>query len=174
MTTLISKVWNRENKYRRSEKSCTKNFIRFDSHLKRYGTHKLCKKKECERYNKHTFVFPVWVCVHVCVCVCVLFSHIFNFRCLLFFHSFPLYFFSSSLCRFHPPFSKCWHIFYLIEFSILFKWNSMHLYYFYANRNSFDRIYRMEWNEMKWIGICKKDSFVKNYTVSNSIYVCTK
>lgn len=58
-TTLISKVWNWQNKYRRSEKSCTKFCIRFDSrHLKRYvctmyKVHINCVKKECERYNKH-------------------------------------------------------------------------------------------------------------------------
>lgn len=46
---------------------------------------------------------------------------------------------------FSPPLilNKCWHIFYSIEFLIPFKWNSMHSYYFFANRN------------MKWNGVHK-------------------
>lgn len=93
-------------------------------------------------------VFPDWMRV------CLLFhsrslSPDFNFWCLLFAHTASvsplLPSFAPRHCGLicHPSFSSfsmCWHIFYLIEYLILYNWNSIHFNYFGANRNSFHRM----------------------------------
>lgn len=112
-------------------------FIRFDSHLNRY-THINCAKRK--NANVITSIPSEFSDSNVSVCslsLCFFLSQVFNFRCLLFSHSFSLPF-APLYCGlvYHSsfsPFSMCWHIFYLIEYLILFKWNSIHLYYFYAN-----------------------------------------
>lgn len=116
-------------------------------------THKLCnKKKECERYNKHTAVFPVWMCVctHIFVSEYSFFSQVFNFRCLIFSYSFPLLFsFRLSLSLRHyaffhlPILNVLTHfLFNRIFDSIQAKLNALVLL-LRKQRNSFDRTYKL-------------------------------